>query len=272
MHIWLCDTCGVHFEEDGTGDGMGQALSHLANTSRAGDKHTIKGLVDMDTGEVLVAGMNPRKARLENYVVGKGGESRRDRLARGEKGAYGPPRTAGGDGTGGAGGAGGGAGKPAAGGAGGGRRTPPLDRERQKQTLSKATAFRVGGKVYEHPGTTNPPPGRIPTPVITTLQGWNLTLPPYIFGLFSVAIQVITRDDGRPYEWTPEGLNDFLWDTVRAHIEFIVPPLFVRASGGALNEHQVVRMLRRISGMSPEEITAAAQEAAEEVGEAAPVG
>lgn len=68
--FWVCE-CGEQFEEDGTGGGMGLAGSHLAAIRRAGDRHAMRGLVDLDTGELLVKGLNMNGARASGYVTGK---------------------------------------------------------------------------------------------------------------------------------------------------------------------------------------------------------
>ena len=68
--FWVCE-CGEQWEEDGTGTGMGLAGSHLAAVRRTGDRHVMRGLVDLDTGELLVKGLNINGARAQGYVVGK---------------------------------------------------------------------------------------------------------------------------------------------------------------------------------------------------------
>ena len=253
-YAWICGDCGEVFPESGSGDGMGKALSHTANTSKAGNKHKIRGLVDDDTGEVLVPGLNPRTAQAMGFIQGKAGNSRKDRARAAQAASQDDDDRGSGPST-----------RPQSA-RGNKKKGPRLDREAQSKTLSKTVSFRVGGVAYEHPGRKDPPRNRIPTPVTTTLEGWDLALPPYVFGLFSVAREVLTHDDGNPYEWTPEGLNDFLWDVVRAHLEFVLPPLLARASDGQLPEHAALRVLRRISNMRPEELVEVAQQAAKEVG------
>jgi hypothetical protein len=68
MLRWVCADCPETWLHDETGKGFGQALSHSGLTARTGQKHTIRGLVDTDTGEVLVAGINRRKAVELGYL------------------------------------------------------------------------------------------------------------------------------------------------------------------------------------------------------------
>ena len=206
---------------------MGKALSHLANTSRSGDKHTISGLIDLDTGEVLIEGMNARAAVLQGYVEGHNNSRQKQKAREGEGG-----------------------------------RTPRLDRTKQKQLLAKATGVKIGGTSFVYPGSAEPPQNRVPTPIRTVLEGWNLVLPPHIFGLFSVVREILVDDRGHEYNWDPEGFSNFVWDCVVHYIEWIMPPLLAEASGGRMSENGALRVLRRIAAMAPEDVMSAAEEAA----------
>lgn len=254
MPLWLCETCGAEFPEDGSGDAMGKALAHTANTSKAGDKHRIRGLVDEATGEVLVPGLSARVAKQEGYVHGKEGQSRKDR-ERSQKSASDqdvfPGDRSGGGGEGGK--------QPK-------RARPRLDREKQQERIGKATSIRIHGREFVYPGEANAPRGQMPTPVRGVMEGWNLVFPAPMFGLFSLAQQIITDDKGNDYEWSPEGVSNFVWDCVRGYVEFFIPPLLARASEGTMNEQSAKRIIQRMAALDPEEIVAAAKSAVEEDG------
>lgn len=243
---WTCK-CGYKEHEDGTGTGMGRMLGHLGNSGGKATGHDVIGLVDEDTGEVLVAGMNAWGAKNQGYVVGKGGDSRKDReraarKARDEAEGGSPPA------------------KPS-----GKRGRPKLDREKQRTRLKSTTSVRIGAHELVYPGDAEAPRSHIPTPIRTVLEGWNLVLPPHIFGLFSVAREVMCDDQGRDYGWEPEGFSAFVWDCVKGYLEFVLPPLLAGASDGNLNEHDALKMLRRIGDMAPQHLVQVVQEAVEEV-------
>lgn len=62
---WVCADCPEEWLEAGDANGYGKALAHTSHTSRQGAKHTIRGLVETDDGEVKVAGLNkPAAQRL----------------------------------------------------------------------------------------------------------------------------------------------------------------------------------------------------------------
>jgi hypothetical protein len=106
MVEWQCATCGETWPEQGDRAAFGRAMAHRANTSRAGTPHTIRGLVDLDTGEIVVSGLNVNEAEKLGYVGPK--VPRRDRgeqppdderpiettpLGGGGEGVRRPPRT-----------------------------------------------------------------------------------------------------------------------------------------------------------------------------------
>jgi hypothetical protein len=65
MVAWVCGECDERWEETGTGSGFGKALAH-SNRQNAG--HTIQGLVDLDTGELLVPGLNRPRAEQGGWI------------------------------------------------------------------------------------------------------------------------------------------------------------------------------------------------------------
>lgn len=66
---WVCE-CGEQWEGDGRG--MGAAGNHIKETKAAGAKHSIRGLVDLDTGELLLKGLDMTGARKRGFVAMKG--------------------------------------------------------------------------------------------------------------------------------------------------------------------------------------------------------
>lgn len=65
---WQCVDCYETWTEDGSGAGFAKAMGHAANTSRAGKKHQIRGLLDLDSGEVVVEGLSRPAAERAGYV------------------------------------------------------------------------------------------------------------------------------------------------------------------------------------------------------------
>lgn len=60
--VWRCE-CGEDFPEPGDRSGFGRAFRHMLDT-----KHKIMGLVDADTGDLLVKGLSLRNAQKAGYV------------------------------------------------------------------------------------------------------------------------------------------------------------------------------------------------------------
>lgn len=66
--VWRC-RCGAEFEETGDRKGWGQAYKHARDTGHS--LRDIIGLIDLDTGEVLVKGPDMRNAIGKGYVQPK---------------------------------------------------------------------------------------------------------------------------------------------------------------------------------------------------------
>jgi hypothetical protein len=62
----VCSQCAEQWEETGTGQGFGKALAH-SNRRNAG--HKILGLVDLETGDILVEGLSRPQAEQKGYIV-----------------------------------------------------------------------------------------------------------------------------------------------------------------------------------------------------------
>lgn len=72
MIFWACETCGETWEETGDQKGFGRAMAHRTNMRRKGEEHTIIGLIDRESGEILVDGLNIGDAMSRGYVQRKG--------------------------------------------------------------------------------------------------------------------------------------------------------------------------------------------------------
>jgi len=70
--IWQC-SCGEVFKETGNREGYGQLMKHIwdAKQDEPDAEHKAVGLIDEETGEVLVQGQNIKKAIKEGYVKPK---------------------------------------------------------------------------------------------------------------------------------------------------------------------------------------------------------
>lgn len=70
-YAWVCGLCEEEF--DAADQGYYRAQQHQS-TEHAGEHGVIRGIIDTDTGEVVVPGFGPRvlqKAQKEGYVPGK---------------------------------------------------------------------------------------------------------------------------------------------------------------------------------------------------------
>lgn len=184
---WVCE-CGERWEEDGTGRSMGLAGGHLAAARRAGTPHTMRGLVDTDTGELLLRGLNIQGARSAGYVKGK-------QAAEGEDA---PPAKGGG-------GNGGGGGRPSA---------RPVIRDVTEEQAVRALKTEPPRELVRPQQVNN---------VRGVLETWTIVVPAPAFALFAMGREVIHRADGTPYPMTPDGFQEYLWDAFRTWHEDHMP-------------------------------------------------
>lgn len=72
MRAWRC-MCGQEWVETGDRSGFGRATHHIMEAAKQGEKgeHKIIGLVDLDTGELLVKGQRIQDAIAGGYVEPK---------------------------------------------------------------------------------------------------------------------------------------------------------------------------------------------------------
>lgn len=96
MQQWVCSDC----DETWPATAFGAAFAHTGTTSKQGAKHTIRGLIDVDTGEVVIEGLNKKQAQALGIIPpdkARGGTSERDEatdkdspIRRGPKDAMAP--------------------------------------------------------------------------------------------------------------------------------------------------------------------------------------
>lgn len=187
-------------------------MAHLRKVKReTGQSHSIRGLVDEDTGEIVVDGLSPKTAQRKGLSLPREDAA----VARGER----PPE-------------------------------PQID---------------VGDETFVPPARVKKQDRTAHTPTTPTyglLEGWQIPYPPYVFSLFALARKYIVKDDGTEYDWTPEDLASWMWRCIRAWNEFVLPKVIARAVGGGDEvESRMLKVIKAMEGMSPEEIQAAAAEA-----------
>lgn len=185
---WVCE-CGERWEEAGDGKALsGKVLTHLRLMKKAGTPHRVVGLVDSETGKVLVEGANAKgavKAGLITY-----------------------------------------------------RPDPAVEEE-----LSALS--------------TGPRPRTLPTNIQGIVQGVRLAIPPAAWGYFALGIPILRRDDGSRYDWSPQGLSDYMWDVFRTWHEENMAVL-LRLTPQQMRQPEVQERVRRIiaaiENLTPEQV------------------
>lgn len=196
---WVCE-CGEEFVANSPNTGKRKASAHVKETKETGSPHKIAGLMDTETGELIVEGLDFFRAN-EMWQAHKDtmaeaametGDSKSGDVTEPEDP---PPESA-----------------------------PSAPEPRSRPDPTPATPM-MGRRVPEKPrttgggkagGTIDPQkPKNQMSNMMVTLTGWHMLLGPDMFPLFSLGTQVVTREDGRVYEFTPEGISDYLNDVIR---------------------------------------------------------
>jgi hypothetical protein len=197
------------------------------------EHHKILGLMDADTGECLVVGLNPTKMKTLGYDIGLGGEAP----------------------------------EAAAPGGGGGPREPREPREgRRIAGLVRHVRMHPGAR-SEREADIEAPGGQGQEREFTNLrfrmEGWDSVLPAPLWGLFSLTRQAdIRRADRTPYEFTPEGFCAWVCDFCVWAAEQVLPGAL--AAHGVGTEAGALAVIRAVEGMSETELKAIAARAYED--------
>lgn len=213
---WVCD-CGEDFDGETIEKAGYRALSHLKAAKKAGEPHKIMGLMNTETGEIVQRTFSIKRAQREwgEYVDADAGavaeedeemsdtddDAEESDAESGSPGSSDPllPPDGGGE-------------SPTAPPMDAGQAVPRRPSYKKKPPDPKKPPEK-GGKPS---GTMDPKkPKGFQSNMIFTLTGWHMLIPASAIGLFAFGNQIVTRDDGSEYAWTPEGFGDYVWDVFR---------------------------------------------------------
>ena len=214
---WVCD-CGADFDGETIEKAGYRALSHLKAVKKAGATHKIVGLMNTETGEIVQRAFSIKRAQREwgelvdadAGVVEESDESTEDRESDAEDmGPMGsdpifPPEDRISEERGGE--------SPAPGAMDAGPAAQTGPPYKKKPPKSPPTAEKTG---KASGAWDSKKPKGFQSNMIFTLTGWHMLIPASAIGLFAFGNQLVTRDDGTEYAWTPEGFGDYVWDVFR---------------------------------------------------------
>ncbi len=191
--VWAC-SCGEQIEEDGTGHGMGLAGAHTSAGKKRGQAHKIAGLIDAETGEVLVSGLSMTTARKLGYVQAAGGAKARSKQFAGratkESGAS--------------------------------RADAAQARPAAVHAITEEEATRA--LEQERPKNLSQP--QTVSNIRGVLETWTFVAPAPMFTLFIMGRQVIRRADGTEFPMTPDGFQEYIWEAFKTwheeHMAFLL--------------------------------------------------
>ena len=191
---WRCRDCGQGWPEPGRGEYVLTAGQHM---KRQG--HQPQGLVDLDTGEVVVAGSINRNAAEKLGIIVKP-DRRAKKLREADAPAHAPPAASAPD--------------------------DPSPPPRTKGVAAPVTgpgadpAFTGGVRTVAQP-VDRLEPGAIAPPPAQVLS-FDVQWPSWALAYFDLLRPDIMDDDGRPYEWGSKAFVRFVLDTYRASCRQLV--------------------------------------------------